>query len=244
MPFTFSHPAAVLPLTYLPKRWYSLTALVIGSIVPDFEYFMRMRVYSIYSHTWAGLFWFDLPLAIILTFVFHLVVRDRLIEALPHFLKSGLSTFHQFQWTPYFKKNFVVVIISSIIGAATHLLWDSFTHQHGQFVQSIGALRQTISVAGNTIPVYKILQHTSSILGALIIIYALLQLPSDKRLKKRTFDFTYWLAVTLVASAVIVVRLLSGLDYHLIGNVITTGISCTLIGLIMTPIILKKNRCG
>ncbi|WCM42921.1 DUF4184 family protein [Flavobacterium sp. CBA20B-1] len=23
MPFTFSHPAIILPLTYLPKRWFS-----------------------------------------------------------------------------------------------------------------------------------------------------------------------------------------------------------------------------
>ncbi|WP_113654854.1 DUF4184 family protein, partial [Pedobacter namyangjuensis] len=30
MPFTFSHPAIVLPLTYLPKKWFSLTGLVIG----------------------------------------------------------------------------------------------------------------------------------------------------------------------------------------------------------------------
>ena len=27
MPFTFSHPAIVLPLTYLPKQWVSLTGL-------------------------------------------------------------------------------------------------------------------------------------------------------------------------------------------------------------------------
>ena len=41
MPFTFSHPAAVLPLRLLPRHWFSLTGLVIGSMVPDFEYFLR-----------------------------------------------------------------------------------------------------------------------------------------------------------------------------------------------------------
>ncbi|MFN7593668.1 MAG: DUF4184 family protein, partial [Bacteroidota bacterium] len=25
MPFTFSHPAIVLPLTFLPRQWFSLT---------------------------------------------------------------------------------------------------------------------------------------------------------------------------------------------------------------------------
>lgn len=51
MPFTFSHPSIVLPLTYLPKKWISLTGIVIGSLTPDFEYFLRMKIQSTYSHT-------------------------------------------------------------------------------------------------------------------------------------------------------------------------------------------------
>jgi hypothetical protein len=51
MPFTFSHPALILPLTRLPKRWVSATGLVIGSIVPDFEKFLKMNDGNTYSHT-------------------------------------------------------------------------------------------------------------------------------------------------------------------------------------------------
>ncbi|MEM7184808.1 MAG: DUF4184 family protein [Spirochaetota bacterium] len=40
MPFTFSHPAIVLPFVKFPKQWVCLSALIVGSIVPDFEYFM------------------------------------------------------------------------------------------------------------------------------------------------------------------------------------------------------------
>jgi len=76
MPFTFSHPAIVLSLSYLPKRWVSMVGLIIGSMVPDFEYFMRMKVKSIYSHTWPGLFWFDLPLGLILMFIYQILVKD------------------------------------------------------------------------------------------------------------------------------------------------------------------------
>ena len=54
MPFTFSHPAIVLPLKYLPKKWFSFTGLIIGSMTPDFEYFLRMKVKSDYSHTLNG----------------------------------------------------------------------------------------------------------------------------------------------------------------------------------------------
>ncbi|MEG1227787.1 MAG: DUF4184 family protein, partial [Flavobacterium sp.] len=41
----------MLPLQFLNKKWFSLTGLVIGSMIPDFEYFIRMRIQSIYSHT-------------------------------------------------------------------------------------------------------------------------------------------------------------------------------------------------
>jgi hypothetical protein len=43
MPFTFLHPAIVLPLTYLPRQWFSLTGLVIGSLTSDFEYVLRVN---------------------------------------------------------------------------------------------------------------------------------------------------------------------------------------------------------
>jgi hypothetical protein len=42
MPFTFAHPAAVLPLRrFCPDRlvW---SALVIGTVSPDLEYFVRL----------------------------------------------------------------------------------------------------------------------------------------------------------------------------------------------------------
>jgi len=87
MPFTFSHPAIVLPLTFKRLK-LSATALIIGSMVPDFEYFIRMTDHSRYSHTIAGLFWFDLPMGLLICFVYHGVVKDQLFNNLPPFLKQ------------------------------------------------------------------------------------------------------------------------------------------------------------
>ena len=39
MPFTFSHPAIVLPLTFLRRQWFSLTGLAVGSLTRDVKYF-------------------------------------------------------------------------------------------------------------------------------------------------------------------------------------------------------------
>jgi hypothetical protein len=102
MPFTFSHAAIVLPLRLLPKKWFSLTALVIGSLTPDFEYFIRMKVQSNFSHTILGVFWFDLPFGILLAFLFHNIVRNSLFENLPLPLRSRFIAFNKFNWNRYF----------------------------------------------------------------------------------------------------------------------------------------------
>lgn len=241
MPFTFSHPAIVLPLTFLPRQWFSLTGLVVGSLTPDFEYFLRMRIQSNYSHTISGLFWFDLPLGILLAFVFHSFVRDSLFDNLPTILNSRLYKFKQFDWSNYFKKHWLVATISVLIGAASHLFWDSFTHDHGYFVQTIPALTNTVDFLGRQIPVLKILQHSSTLLGGLAIVFALLKLPQDKNVTGQ-FNIKYWGILTTLTLTIIAVRLLSGLDFKLYGHVIVTAISAGLISLTLTPWLTRQNK--
>lgn len=171
MPFTFSHPALILPLTFLPKKWFSLTGLVIGSLTPDFEYFIRMKIQSNYSHTLSGLFWFDLPLGILLAFIFHNTVRDKLFVNFPTILSSRLKRFNLFEWNNYFKTHWFVVAVSVLIGAVSHIFWDSFTHDNGYFVQTIPRLTNTINLFCGQISILKILQHSSTILGGLAIVF-------------------------------------------------------------------------
>ncbi len=183
MPFTFSHPAVVLPLAYLPRRWFSMTGLVIGSLTPDFEYFIRMRIQSDYSHGISGMFWFDLPLGILLAFIFHNIVRDSLCDNLPTMLKSRFFDFTTFNWKEYFKSNWVVVIISVLIGTGSHILWDGFTHGHGYFVTTYSTLTETIDVFDVPIPVYKISQHSSTLIGGIVILIAIFKLPQNEKVK-------------------------------------------------------------
>jgi len=239
MPFTFSHPAIVLPLTFLPRQWFSLTGLVIGSLTPDFEYFLRMRIKSNYSHTIDGLFWFDLPLGLLLAFLFHNIVRDRLFENLPTFLKSRFSTFKNFDWSRHFKQNWLVVTISILIGAASHIFWDSFTHDHGYFVQTIPTLQKSVDFLGRQIPILKILQHSSTLLGGLVIGFAIYKLPTYKT-EIENINLKYWGILAGLTLTIISIRLLSGLDFKQYGNVIVTAISAGLISLMLTPIILNK----
>jgi len=234
MPFTFSHPAIVLPLTYLPRQWLSLTGLVIGSLTPDFEYFLRMRIKSNYSHTWDGLFWFDLPFGLLLAFLFHNIVRDSLFDNLPTFLRSRFSAFRQFDWNGYFKRNWLVVTISILIGATSHIFWDSFTHDHGYFVQTIPTLQNSVDFFGVQIPILKILQHSSTIIGGLVIAFSINKLPTNKA-ENVNVNLKYWILFAGLTLTIIAVRLLFGLELKQYGNLIVTAISAVLISLTIIP---------
>lgn len=241
MPFTFSHPAIVLPLNYLPNRWFSLTGLIIGSLIPDFEYFLRMRIQSNYSHTIVGLFWVDLPLGLLLAFIFHNIVRNSLFDNLPIILKSRLSVFKQFDWNKYFKAKWLLVTISILIGATSHIFWDSFTHDYGYFVQSIPALTNTLNIFGRQVMILKILQHSSTLVGGLVIVFAFLKLKSNKN-ETGQLNLKYWGILTMMTLTIITARLFSGLELKQYGNLITTAISAGMISLILTPWFTRTKK--
>ncbi len=233
MPFTFSHPAIVLPLQYLPKRWFSLTGLVAGSLTPDFEYFIRMQVKSDYSHTIGGIFWFDLPLGIVLAFIFHQIVRNSLFDNLPSFFRYRFSAFKSFNWNSYFKQNWLVVLFSVITGAASHILWDAFTHEHGYFVQHIPLLTGMVDLTEKQVPVFKILQHTSTLLGAFVIVFAIYNMPTHKT-GSENICLRYWFILGILTIFIIVLMLLTGLELNQYGNIIVTSISAVLSSLVIT----------
>lgn len=240
MPFTFSHPAIVLPLNRLNANWISLTSLVIGSITPDFEYFIRMRVLSIYSHTWAGLFWFDLPLGLLLLVIYNRLIKNKVIDRLPLYFNERLSGFKN-ERPAYLGANFIVVIFCLLIGAASHIFWDSFTHPTGYFVKHSHLLSHKIIIEHFHVPVYSILQQLSSIAGALIIIYAINKSTPGKITTVKT-STVYWLKVVAISIIILAIRFATGLKLHNYGDVIISGIAGLLIGLLMVSVLTPTRQ--
>lgn len=238
MPFTFSHPAIVLPAVLLPRGWYSLTGLVAGSMVPDFEYFLRMSVYSKHSHTVNGLILFNLPLAIVLCFVFHLVVRDPLIKNLPNFLHRRLIAFNTFDWITAWKSKWPVIIVSILLGASSHLLWDAFTHQTGFFVKRWPAMNHMLSLGNISLPLFKFAQHGSTIAGAMLIILFLHRLPSSDSSGNMRHKM-YWPMIAVITIVCLAFRLFWGPPTISFGSVIVGLITSFMIGLITTPTLIK-----
>ena len=102
MPFTFSHPAIVLPFCKAKKIQLSLTGLIIGSIMPDMEFLLKLKETAIFGHTWLGLFLFDIPVGIVLSFIFHALMRNTLIMNMPKPIRQRFLVFVSFNWIKYF----------------------------------------------------------------------------------------------------------------------------------------------
>lgn len=241
MPFTFSHPAIVLPGYYLPQRWRSLTGLVVGSIVPDFEMFLRAEAKISYSHTWHSIFWFNLPLAIVLAFLFHQIVRNPLLHHLPLFLKKRLNRFKSFDWTHHFREHTFVVIVSILIGIASHLFWDNFTHQYGIFLRWFPVLTEEFTIGAYQAPLYYLLQLGFSVLGGLVVLYAILRLPAEKASVQEDQMLKYWSLIAIVTLFLAAVRYTTGLDFSYIPNTIVVLISAGQLGLLLAPFVIRSR---
>lgn len=226
MPFTFSHPAAVLPLALIPKKWLSVTGMVIGSITPDFEYFFNMRQNSIYSHTWSGIFWFDLPLALILVYLYDSLIKKSIIENLPLFLNRRFSGFETTSRNLNKVKDFAIVVFSLLIGILSHIIWDKLTHKTVHIIDEQEH--------------YNIFWEANSIIGAVIIAAVIIKMPMGRKTQKSNI-FPYWLFVAIITASVVYIRFLATTEFRDLG---VSAISGFFIGLIAASIAdrLKKKR--
>jgi hypothetical protein len=224
VPFTFSHPAIVLPLTIRDKKTFSATALVIGSITPDFEYFANFAQRSLYSHTWPGVFWFDLPVAFVLLYLYNNYVRNPLIDNLPFFLKKRFLRFKKVNGGFSFFHNYRVVLISFIIGIVSHLFWDKLLHKSVSFVEEPWDY-------------YPFFWDGNSVIGAIVIAFMIYRLP--KAAAEKTNSFFYWSVTVCVTCIVLAIRSMYSIDLR---NLQVSLISGFLIGLLVTSFIAKFRQ--
>jgi hypothetical protein len=213
MPLTFAHPAIVLPFLYLPKRYVSVTGLIVGSVTPDLEKLARLQAGlsadSTYSHTGAGVFWLDLPLALLLAYVFHVIVRDPLRRNLPAFLRQRVEGYQPINWPHHFKERYGVIILSMLLGIGTHLLWDSFTNKNGYFVQQISFLTDYTRVFKKAIPHFVLAHQFSSAAGGLLGLVALIRLPTQAGTPNPA-TAKYWFSLAFITGLLLIIRLLLG----------------------------------
>ncbi|EPU3934377.1 DUF4184 family protein [Morganella morganii] len=160
MPWTFAHPAVVFPLKHSRfGRWLNLPALITGSVSPDLLYSFGMYRAADKAHHFTGWFYTGLPVCLAVLFIFHCLSAP-LKTVLPFPVTDPL--------TRSLRKN-TIIVLSLFIGAATHIVWDAFTHETGTMVRALSVLQVPLlhgMTDGQEIAVYKVLQHLGSLLGS------------------------------------------------------------------------------
>lgn len=158
MPFTPSHIAAVVP--FMKTKWADPWALAIGAMVPDLPIFLPFLPEYRYWHSWVGVVTLDLSAVLLLLGLFHLMFREPLISLLPPPLAARAALLAPSRSLP-------AMVVGAVIGAASHVLWDSFTHSYASI--QWGAWL-AVSVFG-VIHLFRLLQYISSVVGLAIVVW-------------------------------------------------------------------------
>ncbi|WP_072052947.1 DUF4184 family protein [Hymenobacter terrenus] len=235
MPFTFSHPALIIPFLHARRRhvWLSATGLIIGSIAPDFEKFFKLHLASSHSHTIASIFYFSCPVSLGLAFLFHGLVRRPLLAHLPVSLHQRLGKYTNFDWLGHLRLHPGGVLLSIVLGAASHLVWDSFTHPSALMMSFLPGLCVSVRMAGRSIPLYLFVALGNSLLGGLFITRSVWQMPTLRTVPApvATAMWRYWGLATLVT-----VMLVAGWALAFKPRLLNVGIaaiSAAMVGLVI-----------
>jgi len=166
MPFTLSHAAAIWPLQ---RTRLELSALIAGCFAPDFAYFFFLSSHGLYAHSLQGMFLLDLPLSLVGLWLFHTFVKYPFSVLLPKGIRVRLKprasgfTF----WPP---ARLALIVVSILIGTATHIFWDAFTHSYYWPYRHLGFLRKMVYLpVEGYVHMYKVLQDGSSLIGLVVV---------------------------------------------------------------------------
>jgi hypothetical protein len=164
MPFTPSHAAAALPFLRTPLL---PAAVVVGTMAPDIPYYVPLFVPRELSHSLLGLVTIDLALGVAGALLWWFVLRAPIIDLLPRVVGSRIPAVGRLAWRPTgwgWPLTVVVLLLSVLVGGATHLVWDSFTHP-GWVADHLAVLR----IRFGPLLVERWLQHASTVAGIVIL---------------------------------------------------------------------------
>lgn len=144
--------------------------MMVGSVVPDFGYFIRRFDLAAIAHSVMGGVSVSLPIGLVLYTVCLWLWQD-VANLLPQPHRAfWLSAPHHL--ANHRLKTWAGVTIAIFLGAYSHNIADSFTHGNGWTVMHIAFLRTPLfTLGGDAIAPYRLLQHGGSILGMVMLVW-------------------------------------------------------------------------
>ncbi|MDB4959053.1 MAG: hypothetical protein JWO36_6622 [Myxococcales bacterium] len=246
MPFTPAHPLAVWPL----MRWHRALrldpiCLVIGSMAPDFEYFIHGEQRGNFGHTLLGIPLWGVPVTLILSTVFHAVVKWPLLFVAPRWIAQRAIASVAKPWPGSWTiASLAGLVLSSAIGDMTHLVWDGFTHNDGFGERHFPVLGEIVRVpALGDMVVARVLQYGFSVIGLVAVtLWAWQALrtrpPREIAIAPRLWSrlvFVSWLVAGVAVVMFRVFRVIHATDP---GSIVVSAISGLLAGTLCACIVL------
>jgi hypothetical protein len=155
VPLGPAHPAVVLPLQRLGLP---LSALVVGAVAPDAPVYLPVGVGYRTTHSSEGLV-ADVVIGLAVLGLWVTLLRDAVVDLTPS-LRRRLPARSRLG-----ARAWLLAPPALAIGSATHVLWDSVTHDWGFVVQESAVLRE----AYGPLPLYRWLQHGSTLAGSAVV---------------------------------------------------------------------------
>lgn len=167
MPWTFAHPAAALLVHRFGRRSLPLSGLVVGSLSPDFGYYVGAFDVATQAHALRGTLTICLPSACLLLVVL-LRLRAFLVAPLPQPHRAAIAGLPTPSLWPL--GHFAGMGGAIWIGALTHVAWDAFTHAGGPMVSISAPLREELfEISGRRFATYTLLQHAGTLFGIAVV---------------------------------------------------------------------------
>ncbi|MCX4633747.1 DUF4184 family protein [Streptomyces sp. RPA4-5] len=173
MPFTLSHAAAVLPAIRrngAARGPLVASALVAGSFAPDMTYYADSLVpggmaFGDFTHSLPGVLTVDVLVTAALVGGW-LLVREPLTALVPRAWRGTVHTFVRGRsWRPQGPRELAALVgwfvVSAVLGAVTHVVWDAFTHPGRWGTRLVPVLDQVVG----GLPLYTYVQYGTSALA-------------------------------------------------------------------------------
>lgn len=170
MPFTPSHAVVALPFVRTPLV---PAAIAIGAMTPDLPLFVRgVGLRYSFTHTPGHMLWTTL-IALGLFLLWRVLLRPAVAEVSPRALRARLPREWGMAPGAALRDAFgagrpmamVLLLVSLVLGVASHIAWDAFTHVGRWGVDAVPLL----AASWGPLPGYKWLQYASGVLGVAVI---------------------------------------------------------------------------
>ncbi|GIG71132.1 DUF4184 family protein [Phytomonospora endophytica] len=176
MPATVpAHQAAVLPLKLAWPSRFDGVALVVGSTAPDLAYaFLPWWPFGS-THTPLALLWWALPVTVLLS----TVIRRLVLPGAAHLPLRRLRL-RDYAACARVRHRWWTTLSSALLGAATHIAWDQFTHAGGV----VSWLPTLVSPSPFGVPWYKLAQYASGVTGTLVTAWCVMLIAKQRLIRR------------------------------------------------------------